>query len=69
MLFASKALVVVAFAFEQLLEVRFTVELALKGCKGAEAEFGVAVLAAEASRMEDHVVGDQSLHWVDCLLT
>lgn len=69
MLFASKALIVVAFAFEQLLEVGFTVEFTLKSRKGAKAEFGIAVLAAKACRMEDHVVGNQSLHWVDCLLT
>lgn len=36
MLFASEALVVVAFAFEQLLKVGFAVKLALKGCKGAK---------------------------------
>lgn len=36
MLFASEALVVVALAFEQLLKVRFAVELALKGSKGAK---------------------------------
>lgn len=48
MLFASEALVVVAFAFEQLLKVGFTVKFALESCKGAKAEFGVAVLAAEA---------------------
>lgn len=35
----------------------------------ASPEFGVAVLAAEAGRMEDLVVGDQSLHRVDRLLT
>lgn len=32
-------------------------------------EFGVAVLATEAWWMEDQVVGHQSLHWVDRLLT
>lgn len=48
MLFASKAFVVVAFAFEQLLEVGFAVKFALKSCEGAKAEFGVAVLATEA---------------------
>lgn len=37
MLFASKALVVVAFAFEQLLIVGFTVEFTLKSRKGAKA--------------------------------
>ena len=37
MLFASEALVVVAFAFEQLLKVGFTVELTLKSCEGAKA--------------------------------
>lgn len=58
MLFASEALVVVAFALEQLLEVGFAVKFALQGRKGAKAEFGVAVLAAEACRMEDHVVGN-----------
>lgn len=36
-LFASEALVVVAFAFEQLLKVRFTVKFTLKSCKGAKA--------------------------------
>lgn len=36
MLFASKALVVVALAFEQLLKVRFAVELTVKGSKGAK---------------------------------
>lgn len=35
-LFASKALVVVALAFEQLLKVRFAVEFTVKGSKGAE---------------------------------
>lgn len=69
MLLASKALVVVAFAFEQLLEVRLTVKLALESCKSAQAEFGVAVLAAETCGMKHQVVGDQSLHGVDCLLT
>lgn len=68
-LFASEALVIVAFAFEQLLKVRFAVKLALEGRKGAKTEFGVAVLAAEACGMEDHVVGNQSLHRVDRLLT
>lgn len=48
MLFASEALVVVAFAFKQLLKVGFTVKFALESCEGAKAEFGVAVLAAEA---------------------
>lgn len=37
MLFASEALVVVAFALEQLLEVGFAVEFTLKSCKGAKA--------------------------------
>lgn len=37
MLFASEALVIVAFAFEQLLKVGFTVEFTLKSCKGAKA--------------------------------
>lgn len=37
MLFASESLVVVAFAFEQLLKVRFTVKFTLKSCKGAKA--------------------------------
>lgn len=32
-------------------------------------QFGVAVLAAEARRVEDQIVGNQSLHWVDRLLT
>lgn len=36
-LFASEALVVVAFAFEQLLEVGFTVKFTLKSCEGAKA--------------------------------
>lgn len=36
-LFASEALVVVAFTFEQLLKVRFTVKFTLKSCKGAKA--------------------------------
>lgn len=35
-LLASEALVVVALALEQLLKVRFAVELALKGSKGAK---------------------------------
>lgn len=35
-LFAAKALVVVALAFEQLLKVRFAVEFTVKGSKGAE---------------------------------
>lgn len=35
-LFASKALVVVALAFKQLLKVRFAVEFAVKGSKGAK---------------------------------
>lgn len=48
MLFASEALVVVAFAFEQLLKVGFTVKFTLKSCKGSKTKFGVAVLAAEA---------------------
>lgn len=48
MLLASEALVVVAFAFEQLLKVGFTVKITLKSCKGAKSQFGVAVLAAEA---------------------
>lgn len=48
MLFASEALVVVAFALEQLLIVGFTVKFTLKSCEGAKAEFGVTVLAAEA---------------------
>lgn len=36
-LFAPKALVIVAFAFEQLLEVRFAVKFTLKSCKAAKA--------------------------------
>ena len=32
-------------------------------------EFGVAVLAAEAGVVEDEVVGNQSLHGVDRLVT
>lgn len=36
MLFASKALVVVAFAFEQLFEVGFAVEFPLYARKGAK---------------------------------
>lgn len=36
-LFAPEALVVVAFALEQLLEVRFAVKLTLKSREGAEA--------------------------------
>lgn len=68
-LFASEALVVVAFALEQLLIVGFTVKFTLKSCEGAKAEFGVTVLAAEACWMEDQVVGNQSLHWVDRLVT
>lgn len=36
-LLASKALVIVSFAFEKLLEVGFAVKLSLKGCKGAKA--------------------------------
>lgn len=48
MLFASEALVVVAFAFEQLLEVGFAVKLSRESREGAKAEFGVAVLATEA---------------------
>lgn len=36
-LFASEALVVVAFAFEQLLIVGFTVKFTLKSCEGAKA--------------------------------
>lgn len=32
-------------------------------------EFGVAVFAAETRQMEDLVVGHQSLHWIDRLLT
>lgn len=93
MLFASEALVVVALALEQLLKVRFAVELTLKGSKGANTaettaigdqerqrrgggkgkaaflpEFGVTVFAAEAIGMEDHFVGNQSLHRIDGLL-
>lgn len=98
-LFASEALVVVAFAFEQLLKVRFTVKFTLKSRKGAKAaerrdiiqhdkyttrdrskrkedlndmqspQFGIAVLAAEARWVEDQIVCNQSLHWVDRLLT
>lgn len=68
-LLASEALVVVAFAFEQLLKVGFTVKFALESGEGAEAEFGVAVLAAEACGVKDLVVGHQSLHRVDRLLT
>lgn len=37
MLFASEALVVVAFALEQLLIVGFTVKFTLKSCEGAKA--------------------------------
>lgn len=68
-LLPSEALVVVAFAFEKLLEVGLAVKLALEGCEAAEAQFGFAVLAAETRWMENQVVGNQSLHWVDCLLT
>lgn len=68
-LLASEALVIVSFAFEQLLEVGFAVKFALKSCKAAKAEFGIAVLAAETCWMEDKVVCNQFLHWVDCLLT
>lgn len=93
MLFASKALVVVALALEQLLKVRLAVELTLKGSKGANTaettgigdqesqrrgggkgkvaflpEFGFTVFAAEAIGMEDHFVGNQSLHRIDGLL-
>lgn len=69
MLLAPEALVVVAFALEQLLEVRLAVKLPLESSKGAQAEFGVAVLAAETRGMKHQVVGHQSLHGVDCLLT
>lgn len=37
MLFASKALVIVAFAFEELLEMGFAVKFTLKSCVGAKA--------------------------------
>lgn len=37
MLFAPEALIIVAFAFEQLLEVRFAVKFTLKSCKAAKA--------------------------------
>lgn len=37
MLLATEALVVVAFAFEQLLIVGFAVKFTLKSCKGAKA--------------------------------
>lgn len=32
-------------------------------------EFGIALFAAEASGMEDQIVGNQSLHRIDGLLT
>lgn len=37
MLFAPEALVVVAFAFEELLEMGFAVKFTLKSCEGAKA--------------------------------
>jgi len=39
-LLASETLIVVAFAFEKLLEVGFAVKLALKSCKGPKAAGG-----------------------------
>lgn len=47
MLLTSKTLVIVSFALEQLFEVGFAVKFALKRCKTAKAEFGIAVPAAE----------------------
>lgn len=32
-------------------------------------EFGITLFAAEARGMEDQIVGDQSLHRIDGLLT
>lgn len=69
MLLAAKALIIVAFALEELLEVRLAVEITRKGSKCAQAEFGVAVFAAETGRVEYQVVSHQSLHGVDGLLT
>lgn len=69
MLLASEALVVVAFALEELLEVWFAVKLALQSCVRAQTEFGVAVLAAEARGVKDEIVGHQSLHGIHSLLT
>lgn len=68
-LLASKTLVIVSFALEQLFEVGFAVKFTLKRCKSAKAEFGIAVPAAETCWMEDKVVCNQFLHWVDCLQT
>lgn len=64
----SEPLVVVSLSFEQLLEVRLTVKLPLQGCVGPQAEFCVAVLAAEAGRMKDLLVCHQSLHGIHSFL-
>lgn len=57
MLLASETLVVVAFAFEKLLEVGLAVKLALKSCEAAEAagSGGIAELLTGRGKLEEGI--------------
>ena len=52
---------IVALLFEQLLEMRFTVQLFVEGGEVPQAQHLVAVLAAEARLVEDPPVGRKLL--------
>lgn len=65
-LFASEALVVVAFAFEQLLKVGFTVEFTLKGCEGAKAAEGRTEqrLHTKTKGVQNKYIGKKSVNYI-----
>lgn len=54
MLFAAEALVIVAFTLEELLEVRFAVELPLEGRKAAKAVGGTGVRRSRRQEVDTH---------------
>lgn len=67
-LLPAEALIVVAFALKQLLEVGFAVKLPVQRSVTAQAQLGVTVLAAEARVVENDLVCHQPLHGVHGLL-
>lgn len=69
MLFVSKALIVIAFGLEELIEVRLAVDVPTQRRVRPEAEFAVAIGTAEAADVKHLLVGKEPFHGVHGLLT
>lgn len=66
--FTTKALVVIAFGYEKLLEVRSTVELSSTDCVAFQPEMTTAVAAAKAVLVHPQSAHLHSLHGVEFLV-